>query len=100
SGGVLLEMLGMLEPGHLPGLGVNSPPYLARIIEVMRQGFIDHDQYGDPAFVKVPGAELLSPAHDNEERDRALQRKRTPPAQAAAYDHGRANLIVADTEGD
>ena len=100
SGGVLLEMLGMLEPGHLAGLGVNSPPYLARIIEVMRQGFIDHDQYGDPAFVKVPVAELLSPAHINEERDRALHRKLNPPAQAAAHDHGTANLIVADTEGD
>ena len=37
SGGVLLEMLGMLETGHLGGLGVNSSPYLARLIEVMRK---------------------------------------------------------------
>ncbi|MGO9453099.1 MAG: gamma-glutamyltransferase [Candidatus Binataceae bacterium] len=99
SGGVLLEMLGMLEPGHLAGLGVNSPPYLARIIEVMRQGFIDRDEYGDPAFVNVPVAELLSPAHINEERDRALHRKISPAAQAA-HDHGTANLIVADAEGN
>ncbi len=41
SGGVVLEMLGMLSMGRLAGLGVDSPPYLARLIEVLRQGFID-----------------------------------------------------------
>src|ERR1019366_8957787 len=43
-GGVVLEMLGALESGHLSGLGIDSPPYLARLIEVMRQGFIDREQ--------------------------------------------------------
>ena len=56
----MLEILGMLSSGHVAGLGVDSPPYLARLIEVMRQGFIDRAQYADPAFVNVPIAELLS----------------------------------------
>jgi gamma-glutamyltranspeptidase/glutathione hydrolase len=99
SGGVILEMLGMLEPGHLGGLGVNSPPYLARLIEVMREGFIDRAKYGDPAFVKVPIAELLSPQHINQARDRALHHKATPPTPAA-HDHGTANMVVADAEGN
>ena len=43
-----------------PGLGVNSPPYLARLIEVMRQGFIDREQYADPAFVGSPDPKLLT----------------------------------------
>ena len=63
SGGVVLEMLGMLAGGHVAGLGADSAPYLARLIEVMRQGFEDRAQYADPAFVKVPIAELLSPQH-------------------------------------
>lgn len=100
SGGVVLEMLGMLEPGHLGGLGVNSPPYLARLIEVMRQGFIDREQYSDPAFVKVPIATLLSPQHIDQARDRALHHGAPEPTPAAAHDHGTANLAVVDSVGN
>lgn len=100
SGGVILEMLGMLEPGHLGGLGVNSPPYLARLIEVMRQGFIDREQYSDPAFVKVPLATLLSPEHINRARDRALHHGVPAPTPTAAHDHGTANLAVVDSAGN
>jgi len=99
SGGVLLEMLAMLEPGHLGGLGVNSPPYLARMIEVMREGFIDREKYGDPAFVNVRIAALLSPDHINQARDHALHHKTNPPPPVP-HDHGTANLIVADAEGN
>ena len=97
SGGVVLEMLEMLEPGHLGGLGVNTPPYLARIAEVMREGFIDREQYGDPAFVKVPIAELLSAQHIDKAREEALHHKMSPPAP---HDHGTANLIAADSQGN
>jgi gamma-glutamyltranspeptidase/glutathione hydrolase len=99
SGGVVLEMLGMLEPGHLPGLGLNSPPYLARLIEVMRQGFIDRAEYADPVFVHVPLDVLLSPEHINEARERALHHANDtlPPA---AHDHGTSNLCVVDGDGN
>jgi gamma-glutamyltranspeptidase / glutathione hydrolase len=99
SGGVLLEMLGMLEAGHLGGLGVNSSPYLARLIEVMREGFIDREKYADPAFVNVPVVKLLSAQHIEQARERALHHKLTPPAETA-HDHGTANLIVADRRGN
>ncbi|MGA7871934.1 MAG: gamma-glutamyltransferase [Candidatus Binatus sp.] len=99
SGGVVLEMLGALDSGHLPGLGINSPPYLARLIEVMRQGFIDREQYADPAFVSVPVRELLSDTHIEELRERALHRK-SPPPPAPAHDHGTSNLLVADKDGN
>jgi gamma-glutamyltranspeptidase/glutathione hydrolase len=100
SGGAELEMLGMLEPGHLVGLGLDSPPYLARLIEVMREGFIDRQEYGDPDFVHVPLKTLLSPAHINEARNRALHRKRPPAPVAPAHDHGTSNLCVVDAAGN
>jgi gamma-glutamyltranspeptidase/glutathione hydrolase len=101
SGGVVLEMLGALEGGHLAGLGLNSPPYLARLIEVMRAGFRDREQYADPAFFDVPIVRLLSPENVNALRDRALHHKLPPPAPAsAAHDHGTSNLLVADGDGN
>jgi gamma-glutamyltranspeptidase / glutathione hydrolase len=100
SGGVVLEMLGVLESGHLAGLGINSPPYLARLIEVMRQGFIDRAQYADPAFVGVQVEKLLSDSHIMELRSRAMHRKAPPTPAAAAHDHGTSNLLVADKNGN
>jgi gamma-glutamyltranspeptidase/glutathione hydrolase len=99
SGGVVLEMLGMLEAGPVAGLGVDSPPYLARLIEVMRQGFIDRAQYADPAFISVDIGNLLSDRHIAEMRDRALH-KTAPPDVPAAHDHGTTNLLVADKDGN
>jgi gamma-glutamyltranspeptidase/glutathione hydrolase len=100
SGGVVLEMLGMLEPGHLPGLGLDSPPYLARLAEVMRQGFVDRDEFGDPDYVHVPLKTLLSPAHINEARERALHHRMAPPPAQPAHDHGTSNLCVVDSQGN
>ncbi|HVN29856.1 MAG TPA: gamma-glutamyltransferase, partial [Candidatus Binataceae bacterium] len=100
SGGVVLEMLGMLEPGHLPGLGQNSPPYLARLIEVMRQGFLDRAAYADPVFVHVPLDVLLSPEHINEARERALHQNKPPALASEAHDHGTSNLCVVDEAGN
>jgi len=100
SGGVVLEMLGMLEPGHLPGLGINSPPYLARLIEVMRQGFTDRSLYADPVYVHVPLDVLLSPEHINEARERALHQKNPAAMAAEAHDHGTSNLCVVDEAGN
>ncbi len=100
SGGVVLEMLGMLEPGHLPGLGLNSPPYLARLIEVMRQAFIDRSLYADPVYVHVPLDILLSPAHINEARERALHQKDPAAPDSQPHDHGTSNLCVVDEAGN
>ena len=98
SGGVLLEMLGALENGHLGGLGADSPPYLARLIEVMRQGFIDRQSFADPDFVDVPAIEFLTPAHIDELRDRALHHKQPENPAPAAHDHGTSNMLVVDKD--
>ncbi|HZO82469.1 MAG TPA: gamma-glutamyltransferase [Candidatus Binataceae bacterium] len=99
SGGVVLEMLGMLGAAPLAGLGLNSPPYLARLVEVMREGFIDRAHYADPAFVHVPIDELLSQRHIDAALQRALHRG-AQPHLAPASDHGTSNLLVADKDGN
>jgi gamma-glutamyltranspeptidase/glutathione hydrolase len=100
SGGVVLEMLGALDSGHLAGLGIDSPPYLARLIEVMRQGFIDRARYADPAFVNVDIENLLTDSNIQQLRERALHPKSPPPHAAPAHDHGTSNLLVADKNGN
>jgi gamma-glutamyltranspeptidase / glutathione hydrolase len=99
SGGVVLEILGMLAGAPVSGLGANSPPYLARLIEVMRQGFIDRAQYADPDFVHVPIDVLLSQRHIDGSLRRALHRD-APAHLATASDHGTSNLLVVDKEGN
>jgi gamma-glutamyltranspeptidase / glutathione hydrolase len=99
SGGVVLEILGMLSSGQVAGLGVDSPPYLARLIEVLRQGFIDREQYADPAFVTVPIEELLSAKHIAEARARAFHHNPLTPV-VAAHDHGTSNFAVVDKAGN
>jgi gamma-glutamyltranspeptidase / glutathione hydrolase len=99
SGGVVLEILGMLADAPVSGLGVDSPPYLARLIEVMRQGFIDRELYADPDFAHVPIETLLSQRHIDAALQRALHRG-APAHLAPAADHGTSNLLVVDKDGN
>jgi gamma-glutamyltranspeptidase/glutathione hydrolase len=61
SGGIaLLQMLGMIEPFDVKGLGFHSAAKIHLFTEVMRRAFRDRAEYlGDPDFVKVPVAGLL-----------------------------------------
>jgi gamma-glutamyltranspeptidase/glutathione hydrolase len=61
QGPVMLEMLNLLEGYDLRAMGHNSPDYIHTLTETMKLAFADRDRYyGDPDFVRVPGAELLS----------------------------------------
>jgi gamma-glutamyltranspeptidase / glutathione hydrolase len=61
SGGVTLaQILGMLEPFDLAGMGHNSPDYIQVLTEAERRAYADRNYYlGDPDFVEVPVTELL-----------------------------------------
>jgi len=61
SGGITLaQILGMLEPFDLAGMGHNSPDYIQVLTEAERRAYADRNYYlGDPDFVEVPVAELL-----------------------------------------
>src|SRR5881398_1401848 len=64
QGPVLLQMLNLLDGVNLAALGHNSPAYLHRIVETVKLAFADRDAYyGDPGFVAIPAAGLLSKAY-------------------------------------
>ena len=65
SGGVaLIEMLNILEPYHLNAKGRYSSESLHLQIEAMRRAYLDRARYlGDPDFVKVQVATLISKEH-------------------------------------
>jgi gamma-glutamyltranspeptidase/glutathione hydrolase len=61
QGPAMLETLNLLEGYDLKAMGHNSPDYIHTVTEAVKLAFADRDRwYGDPRFVKVPGAELLS----------------------------------------
>ena len=61
QGPVFLQQLAILEGYDLKGLGHNSPDYIHTLVETTKLAFADREQYyGDPDFVEVPLAGLLS----------------------------------------
>jgi gamma-glutamyltranspeptidase / glutathione hydrolase len=61
QGPVFLQQLRLLEGFDLPGLGQNSASYIHTVVEASKLAFADRERfYGDPDFVDVPLAMLLS----------------------------------------
>ena len=61
QGPALLETLNMLEGFDLKKMGHNSVAYIHTLAEALKLGLADRDRYyGDPDFVKIPMAQLLS----------------------------------------
>jgi gamma-glutamyltranspeptidase/glutathione hydrolase len=62
SGGVhVIQMLNILEGYDLAKLGHNTADTIHRLVEAMRRAYADRAKYlGDPGFVKVPVAGLVS----------------------------------------
>jgi len=73
----LQQALKVLEGHDLQKLGHNSPEYLHLVLESLNLAFGDREAYiGDPKFVEVPTAALLSDAYA------ARQRARIDPRRA------------------
>ena len=61
QGPAMIETLNMLEGFDLQKMGHNSPIYIHTLAEALKLALADRDRYyGDPNFVKIPSAELLS----------------------------------------
>jgi len=61
QGPALIETLNILEGYDLKAMSFNSVEYLHTLVEAMKLAYADRDTYyGDPKFVKIPAAELLS----------------------------------------
>lgn len=64
-----LQMLNLLEPFDLKGMGPKSPEYVHLFVEAKKLAFADRAQfYADPAFAKLPTAELISKAYADRRR--------------------------------
>lgn len=71
QGIVLLETLNILKGYDLKALGHNSPDYMHTVVEALNLAFADREAYvGDPRFVKVPTAAMLSEAYAARQRAR------------------------------
>lgn len=83
SGGFLLaHMLGILSGYDLARLGHNSSATYHLLIEAMKRAYADRAAYfGDPAFVKVPLAGLLSPSYIERRRGEIDENRATPSQQ-------------------
>ena len=88
-----LQILNILEGFDLKALGYNSPEALHLMIEAKKLAFEDRAKfYADPAFAKVPVAELLSKKYA-EGRRKLIDPKRA----AKRYDSGNPTLQQGDT---
>lgn len=83
QGPSLLQALNILENFDLRAMGHNSADYLHVVTEALKMAYADRDSYyADPAFVKVPGAGLLSKAYA-EERAGQIDMERAATQQVA-----------------
>ncbi|HKW41329.1 MAG TPA: gamma-glutamyltransferase [Gemmatimonadales bacterium] len=102
QGVAALEMLRMLEPYDLRGLGHNSAPYLHLLIEAKKLAFADAARYvGEPAAMQVSAAALLDDGFVAARRalidpKRAADRPEAGTASASETIY----LTVADSAGN
>ena len=82
SGGITLtETLNILDGYKLAPLGDRTAPEMHLIIEAFRRAFMDRNDYlGDPDYVKMPIAELLSAKYAAAWRSTISPDKATPSA--------------------
>ena len=78
QGIVLLEALKTLEGVDLVSLGRNTPQYLHVLVQALDLAFADREVYvGDPKFINVPTAQLLSSGYAASQRAR-IDSERAP----------------------
>ena len=90
---MLLQTLRLLEGFDLRRMGVGSADALHTIVEAMKLAYADRDRYyGDPDFVQVPVAALLSDAYA------AVASRADRSAGARASSSGRGIPTASRTE--
>jgi gamma-glutamyltranspeptidase / glutathione hydrolase len=98
-----LEMLRILEPYDLKGMGHNSPVYLHHLIEAKKLAYADLTRFvGDADHLAMPADRLLSDAFITERRSRldpAKAQLRVDPGPLLTSSE-TVYLTVADKEGN
>ena len=106
SGGIaILQILGLLEPFEIWHDKPTDLRAIHLIAEASRLAFADRDRYvGDPAFVDVPVAGMLSPAYLAERRklmspDRSMG-KVAPGVPPGYVERGTSHISIVDRWGN
>ncbi len=97
-----LQILNLLEPYDIRGMGHNSPDFAHLFVEAKKLAFADRAKfYADPAFGKLPTAELISKPYA-EKRRALIDRRRAAtnvPAGDPILQHGDTiYLTVVDKD--
>ncbi|MBI3979375.1 MAG: gamma-glutamyltransferase [Chloroflexi bacterium] len=106
SGGTTaMQILKLLEPHDLTGLGPTHPEYLHLAVEAGKVVWRDRFRtVGDPAAMPVPPAELLSAAYlarlREEHRQALLGKGPAHPAVTSPGSPNTTHLIAVDREGN
>jgi gamma-glutamyltranspeptidase/glutathione hydrolase len=104
GGGLMIVlMLNILEHFDLAAMGHNSPDYIATVSEAMKIATVEKDaRMGDPRFVDIPMAELMSKefAARMAQRIRSGEKTRVPRLNAGAPESkDTTHICVADASG-
>ena len=98
-----LEMLELLEPMDLEGMGHNSADYLHHLIEVKKLAFADLHRYvSDADHMEIDPMSLLNPGYIDARRaliDPRVAADRVGPGRAVT-DSETIYLTVADSDGN
>jgi len=99
-----LQMLNILEGFDLRAMGRNSPEALHAMIEAKKIAWADRAKfYADPAFAKIPLAQLISKSYGAERRkliDPNHAAKKVAPGTPALGQGDTIYLCTADDEGN
>jgi len=99
-----LQMLQLLEPYDLEGMGHNSGRYLHHLIEAKKIAYEDRARfYADPDFAEVPVSVLISREYAEQRRpllDSERAREEIPPGDPRAGRGGTIYLAVGDEHGN
>ncbi|MDA0674851.1 MAG: gamma-glutamyltransferase family protein [Proteobacteria bacterium] len=69
QGPMLMQIMNLMDGNDLKRMGLNSADYVHTVTEAIKLAAADREAYyGDPRFVDVPIAELLSDAYSRERR--------------------------------
>jgi gamma-glutamyltranspeptidase/glutathione hydrolase len=96
----MVETLNLLEGYDLKAMGQNSAGYIHTVTEALKLGLADRDRYyGDPDFVKIPSAELLSKSYAALRRPLIDKERASLAQQPGDPSNMRALLASAQTIG-
>lgn len=103
QGVAALELLKLVEPFDLEGMGHNSAEYLHHLIEAKKVAFADLHRYvSDPASMEIDPRALLEPGFVDARRaliDPDVAAERVEPGRAVT-DSETIYLTVADADGN